>query len=90
MVKRFLRISDYYKMNKERMKEMDKELSKLAAEIEAEAIQMRLDYENNPSNMDSGSVIEIHQDSDLLIDEEFDLHDVAYEIKRKEKGDKNE
>ena len=66
------------------------ELKKLAAEIEAEAIQMRLDYENNPSNMGSGSVIEIHQDSDLLIDEEFDLHDVAYEIKRKEKGDKNE
>ena len=70
--------------------EQKKELKKLAAEIEAEAIQMRLDYENNPSNMDSGSVIEIHQDSDLLIDEEFDLHDVAYEIKRKEKEDKNE
>ena len=49
--------------------EQKKELKKLAAEIEAEAIQMRLDYENNPSNMDSGSVIEIHQDSDLLIDE---------------------
>jgi len=88
LVKRFLRISEYYKMNKERKKEMDKELSKLAAEIEAEAIQMRLDYETNPSNMDSGSVIEVHQDSDLLASEEFDLHDVAYEIKRKKRGEK--
>ena len=37
--------------------------------------------------MDSGSVIEVHQDSDLLANEEFDLHDVAYEIKRKKKGE---
>ncbi len=70
-------------MNKEQKKEMDKVLSKLSAEIEAEAIQMRLDYENNPSNMDSGSVIEIHQDSPLLYDEKESLADVAYEVRRK-------
>ena len=37
-------------------KEQQKELEILAAEIEAEAIQMKLDYENIPSEM-SGSVI---------------------------------
>ena len=58
------------------MKEMDKELSKLAAEIEAEAIQMRLDYENNPSGM-SGSVVEIHENSPAL-DTEKDNDEPLY------------
>ena len=46
-------------------KEQQKELEKLAAEIEAEAIQMKLDYENNPSEM-SGSVVVFHENSELL------------------------
>ena len=50
-------------------KEQQKELEKLAAEIEAEAIQMKLDYENNPSEM-SGSVVVFHENSELLDEEE--------------------
>ena len=50
-------------------KEEEKELELLAAEIEAEAIQMKLDYENIPSE-ESGSVVVIHQDSEFLSEEE--------------------
>ena len=50
-------------------KEQQKELEKLAAEIEAEAIQMKLDYENNPSEM-SGSVVVFHENSELLEEED--------------------
>ena len=50
---------------KELTKEQQKELEILAAEIEAEAIQMRLDYEENPSE-ESGSVVVIHQESEFL------------------------
>ena len=49
--------------------EMDNELEKIALEIEAEAIQMRLDYEENPSE-ESGSVVVIHQESEFLDEEE--------------------
>jgi hypothetical protein len=47
----------------------EKELEKLALEIEAEAIQMKLDYEQNPSE-ESGSVVVIHQESEFLDEEE--------------------
>ena len=50
-------------------KKQQKELVLIAAEIEAEAIQMKLDYENIPSE-ESGSVIVIHQDSEFLSEEE--------------------
>tara|TARA_B100000900_G_scaffold344887_1_gene309103 strand:- start:1054 stop:1263 length:210 start_codon:yes stop_codon:yes gene_type:complete len=50
-------------------KELEKELEILATEIEAEAIQMKLDYEQNPSE-ESGSVIVIHQDSEFLENKE--------------------
>ena len=53
---------------KELTKEQQKELEIIAAELEAEAIQMRLDYEKNPSE-ESGSVVVIHQESELLDDE---------------------
>ena len=56
------------KKNKLTKKEQ-KELELIAAEIEAEAIQMKIDYENNPSEM-SGSVVVIHQDSEFLDEEE--------------------
>ena len=46
-----------------------KELEMLATEIEAEAIQMKIDYEENPSE-DSGSVVVIHQESEFLDEEE--------------------
>ena len=46
----------------------EKELEMLATEIEAEAIQMKIDYEENPSE-DSGSVVVIHQESEFLDEE---------------------
>ena len=56
-------------MKNELTKEEQKELEQLALEIEAEAIQMKLDYENNPSEL-SGSVAVIHQEAEFLNDEE--------------------
>lgn len=50
-------------------KEQQKELEQIALEIEAEAIQMKIDYEDNPSEM-SGSVIVIHQDAEMLDEED--------------------
>ena len=49
--------------------EQQKELKVLATAIEAEAIQMKLDYENIPSEM-SGSVIVVLEDAEILNDEE--------------------
>ena len=46
-------------------KEQQKELEQLALEIEAEAIQMKLDYKENPSE-ESCSVVVIHQESEFL------------------------
>ena len=48
--------------------EQEKELIMLAAEIEAEAIAMKMDYETNPSE-ESGSVVHLHQESPLLDDD---------------------
>ncbi len=56
-------------MKKDLTEEQEKELEILAAEIEAEAIQMRLDYEQNPSEQ-SGSVVVFHQESEFLDEEE--------------------
>ena len=78
--------------------EQEKELTILAAEIEAEAIQMKMDYEKNPSE-ERGSVVYIHQDSSLLEDENEELSTVGFasstkllakELKKqkKKKGDK--
>jgi len=78
--------------------EQKKELTKIAAEIEAEAIQMKIDYEKNPSE-ESGSVVYIHQESSLLEDENEELSTVGFasttklltkELKKqkKKKGDK--
>ena len=66
-------------------KRQEKELLKLTAEIEAEAIQMRLDYEKHPSKDGKDTVVEIHADSDLLMDEDNKLADIAVEIKKKKK-----
>ena len=78
--------------------EQEKELIMLSAEIEAEAIAMRVDYEEHPSE-ESGSVVYIHQESSLLENEDEKLDDVALvssskllakELKKqkKKKGDK--
>ena len=78
--------------------EQEMELIMLSAEIEAEAIKMRMDYEINPSE-ESGSVVYIHQESSLLEDENEELSTVgiasstkllAKELKKqkKKKGDK--
>ena len=50
-------------------KEQRKELKIIATAIEADAIQMRLDYEEYPSDM-SGSVVVVHEDAEILNDEE--------------------
>ena len=46
-------------------KEQIKELKQIATQLEAEAIQMKLDYEQHPSDM-SGSVVVFHENSELL------------------------
>tara|TARA_B100000424_G_C22916794_1_gene487828 strand:+ start:491 stop:694 length:204 start_codon:yes stop_codon:yes gene_type:complete len=59
------------------------ELEDIMAEITEEAISVKLDYETSGSNLDSGSVIEIHQDSPLLLDEKEKLGDIAFNIEKK-------
>tara|TARA_S200000501_G_scaffold186188_1_gene175079 strand:- start:39 stop:281 length:243 start_codon:yes stop_codon:yes gene_type:complete len=59
-------------MKNELTKEQIKELEMLATEIEAEAIQMKLDYEATGSEH-SGSVVFINQESPLLEDENEEL-----------------
>lgn len=79
--------------------EQEKELIMLAAEIEAEAISMKMDYEKNPSQ-ESGSVVFVNEKSTLLNDEKEELghqalisssQTLAKEIKKQKKkknGDK--
>ena len=56
---------------KDLTKEQQKELEQLALEIEAEAIQMKLDYEDNPTPIEeSGSLIYVHQNAEFLEEEE--------------------
>ena len=47
-------------------KKQKKELAELLKVIQTEADIVKKDYEENPSNLDSGSVVVIHQDSTLL------------------------
>ena len=78
--------------------EQEKELIMLAAEIEAEAIPMKVDYDKNPSE-ESGSVVYVNEQSSLIEDEDERLGDkalvsssqiLAKEIKKQKKknGDK--
>ena len=53
-------------------KEQQKELELIASEIEADAIQMRLDYEATGSE-ESGSIIFVNENSPLLEDENKEL-----------------
>ena len=78
--------------------EQEKELILLAAEIEAEAIAMKMDYDKNPSE-ESGSVVFVNEQSTLLENEDEELDNIALvsssqilakELKKqkKENGDK--
>ena len=56
---------------KDLTKEQQQELEQLALEIEAEAIQMKLDYEDNPTPIEeSGSLKYVHQNAEFLEEEE--------------------
>ena len=61
----------------------DTELNSLMTAMTEEAISVKLDYEDNPSNLDSGSIVVVHQDSTLLENKEEKLSDIAYNITRK-------
>ena len=65
-------------------KDRKQDLEQLMVEMTEEAISVRLDYEQNGSNMDSGSIVAIHQNSPLLDDEKEKLGDIAFNITRKE------
>tara|TARA_A100001515_G_scaffold47011_1_gene37047 strand:+ start:1589 stop:1855 length:267 start_codon:yes stop_codon:yes gene_type:complete len=66
-----------------RQVELKKELDDLMVEITEEAISVRIDYETSGSNMDSGSIVAIHQNSPLLDNEKEPLGDIAINVKRK-------
>ena len=63
--------------------EQKRELGNILEVIQTEADIVKLDYEQNPSNLDSGSVIVVHQDSPLLKDKKEKLSDIAYNIQKK-------
>tara|TARA_B100000401_G_scaffold367663_1_gene266051 strand:+ start:122 stop:388 length:267 start_codon:yes stop_codon:yes gene_type:complete len=63
---------------------LKKELDDLMVEMTKEAISVRIDYETSGSNMDSSSIVAIHQNSPLLDNEKEELSDIAVNIKRKD------
>jgi len=56
--------------------EQQKELDLLAIEIEAEAIQLKKDYENNPSN-ESGSIVVVHENAEFLNEDKTSAEAIA-------------
>ena len=72
-------------MKEDLTKEQQEELNELTVAMAEEAISVKMDYEENGSNLDSGSIVVVHQNSSLLGDEREKLSDVAYNITRKEK-----
>jgi len=73
------------KKNQELTPKLKRELDNIIEVIQTEADIVKMDYEQNPSNLDSGSVIVVHQNSTLLDDTKEELSDIAYNIKRKKK-----
>ena len=71
-------------VEKSEFRELKQELDQLMVEMTEEAISVRLDYETSGSNMDSGSIVAIHQNSSLLDDEKEPLGDIAINVKRKQ------
>ena len=68
-------------------KQQKNELDALMVVITEEAISVKLDYEQSGSNLDSGSIVAIHQNSPLLEDENEKLSYIAYNVTRKEMKD---
>ena len=68
-------------------KQQQNELDALMVVITEEAISVKLDYEQSGSNLDSGSIVAIHQNSPLVEDENEKLSDIAYNVTRKEMKD---
>ena len=75
-------------MNDELTKEQREELNDLVLYMAEEAVSVKLDYEQSGSNLDSGSIVVVHENSPLLVDEAERLSDVVYNLTKKEK--KNE
>mgnify|MGYP000429948411 CR=1 FL=1 len=75
------------KKNQELTPEQKRELDNIIEVIQTEADIVKMDYEQNPSNLDSGSVIVVHQNSTLLDDTKEKLSDIAYNIKRRKKDE---
>ena len=69
---------------KDLTKEQKEELERLTVAMAEEADMVRMDYEKNGSNLDSGSLIAIHQNSPLLDNETEKLGEIAYNITRKD------
>ena len=61
-------------------KEAEKVLGDILEVIQTEADIVKQDYEDNPSDMDSGSIVVVHEDSPLLKDEKEELSDIAYNV----------
>ena len=70
-------------MKEDLTKEQQEELNRLTVAMAEEAISVKMDYEENGSNLDSGSLIAIHHNSPLLQDEKEKLSDVAYNVVKK-------
>jgi len=66
-------------------KKQQGELDRLAVAMTEEAISVKLDYDENGSDLDSGSLIAIHHNSPLLQDENEKLSDIAYNVTPKNK-----
>ena len=75
------------KKNQELTPEQKRELDNIIEVIQTEADIVKMDYEQNPSNLDSGSVVVVHQNSTLLDDTKEKLSDIAYNIKRRKKDE---
>ena len=48
--------------------------------VQTEADIVKLDYDTNPTDMDSGSAVVVHQNSKLLQNEDEKLGDIAFNI----------
>ena len=61
-------------------KEQKETLNNIIEVVQTEADIVKLDYDTNPTDMDSGSAVVVHQDSPLLQDENEQLSDIAFNI----------
>ena len=61
----------------------EKELGDILEVIQTEADIVKQDYEDNPSDMDSGSIVVVHEDSPLLKDVKEKLSDIVYNVQPK-------